>query len=135
MIGSDCCLGPDCCFRKRVQCIYLHVLSVLLHSWFGFRVFIAIRRFAACIQINTGQPGPLGHARHPMLSAIHHSDMRIACLRLHPRRRLPPAPHGLSGGVWVLLRTPAPPAPGAADGASSSAGSPARTCAIHRVFS
>ena len=90
MIGSDCCSGPDCCFRKQVQCICLHVLSVLLHSWFGFRVFIAIRRFAVGIRINPGRPGPLGHGRHPMLSAIHHSDMSIACLRLHPRRQ-PPA--------------------------------------------
>ena len=41
------------------------------------------------IQFNPGLPGPLGHALHPMLSAIHHSDMRIACLRLHPQRQPP----------------------------------------------
>ena len=35
--SAEKCFGPDCCFRKKVQCIYLHVLSVLLHSWFGFR--------------------------------------------------------------------------------------------------
>ena len=97
MIGSYCCFGPNCCFGKQVQCIYLHVLSVLLHSWFGFRVFIAICRFAAGIQINPGQPGPLGHARHPMLTTIHHSDMRIACLRLHPRRQ-PPAGYPAGSG-------------------------------------
>ena len=41
--------------------------------------------FAAGIQINHGLQGPLSHARHPMLSAIHHKSM--ACLRLHPLRQ------------------------------------------------
>ena len=85
MIGSDCCVGPDCCFRKLVQCLCLHVHSVLLHSWFGIRAFIAIRRFALGIQINQGRLGQLGNALHPMLSTIDNRDMRMACFRLQCR--------------------------------------------------
>ena len=76
MIGSDCCFGPEspdcwqiCCFRKKIQCLCLHVHSVLLRSWFGFSVFIAIHRFAAGIQINPGRP----------------EDWAMLCTRYYPQ--------------------------------------------------
>ena len=59
LIEPECCSGQACCFSEQVQCFCLHVQSGLLNSWFGFRVFIAIRRLVAGIQINQGRPGPL----------------------------------------------------------------------------
>ena len=89
LIPLECCFGRDCCFRELVQYRFLHDHKILWHSLFCCRVFIAICRFAAGIQINPGLPGPLGdnlgHARRPILSAIHH--MRMACLMLYPRRQ------------------------------------------------
>ena len=105
LIEPECCFGPDCCFREPVQyrCLYDH--SVLWHSLFCCRVFIAIRRFAAGIQIKQGLPGPLGHAWHPMPTAIHH--MRMACLKLHPSAGC------LAGyGPWHEHPLPTPPCSG-----------------------
>ena len=135
MIGSDCCFGPEFCLREQVQCICLHVHSVLLHSWFSFRVFIAIRRFAAGIQINPGRPGPLGHAVQCAPDAIRNPPHTHGLSQAAPPAS---APSGLSGGVGALSRTPAPPAPGATGCAPSSSCSTARwarACAIQRVFS
>ena len=113
----------------RYSCMHDH--AVLWHSLFWFGVFIAIRRFAAGIQINPGLPGPLGHARHPMLSAIHH--MSMACLRLH---HLCQASAGYLAGMGAGTNTPSQhlPAPDCTR-AFSSSWSRARTCPIQRVFS
>ena len=109
MIGSDCCVGLDCCFRKLVQCLCLHVHSVLLHSWFGIRAFIAIRRFALGIQINQGRLGQLGNALHPMLSTIDNRDMRMACFRLQCRCTPGVSPPGdIWRGRGLVTNTRAP---------------------------
>ena len=44
LMEPECCFYQDCCFSEQVQ------FCCLLHSLFGFRVFIAISRLAAGIQ-------------------------------------------------------------------------------------
>ena len=80
----------------------------LWHSLFCFKVFMAIRRFPAGKQINQGLPGPLGHARHQMLSTIH--QMCMVCLRLHHWRQVA---YFLAGsGPWPAPTGPTPSSSG-----------------------
>ena len=145
LIEPECCSGPACCFSEQIQCFCLHVQSVLLNSWFGFRVFIAIRLLVAGIQINPDLPSPWGHPRHPPSSASAMHPTRSLCLSLsfNPHRQ-PPAGYPAGSGPLGVEQTrhhrdppqAAPsPAAGAAGAASSSSPSKEWTFAIQRVLS
>ena len=108
LIEPECCFGPACRFSEHVQCLCLHVHSVLLHSWFDFRVLFAISCLAADIQFNPGRPGPWCHPWHPMLSTIQPTSYSCLSLSFHPQRQ-PFACYPEGSGPLGVKQSPPPP--------------------------
>ena len=105
--GNNGLLEPECCFG----------LPGLFHTWFGFRVFIAISRLAAGIQIHLGArahgvapaaPLPLPAAPSPLAPPAARRR-QAAPLQRRPRPCLRPLPRVSPG--WERAAAAALPWP------------------------
>ena len=108
LMEPECCFYQDCCFSEQVQ------FCCLLHSLFGFRVFIAISRLAAGIQSTR-----IGRAHgaifgNPILSATPPHPHPPTHPPTHPVCQFQAqasASRGLSGGVVTFPRRAVEPPP------------------------